>query len=1173
MYIKEVVIEGFKSYAHRTVIDGFDCNFNAITGLNGSGKSNILDAICFVLGLSTLSLVRVTNLQELIYKNGQAGVTKASVTILFDNTEKSRSPEAFRRFDNITIRREISLAGTSKYSINGSKSTAEKVKEFFMHVGLNVNNANFLIMQGRITQVINMKPREIQSLIEETAGTNVYESTKRKALATMAKKQRKLDEIDQILMNELEPKLAKLREDQQQYYEFKELEETLRIHEWRFHTLCYLRNEKEVAKKHDEKDRDRAKLIEWQGRASRKENKIAELEQELLEQNKSAYNEEDRRLEDELKALTSQCSLLKSNMKTFEVQLEEYKAEIALLARETNAGKTHISNAETELRQAEETSESLTSRLQEKNNELGALKAKLSALQQGLQVEADNSLQLSIEKTKQELAKCSQRILQIQQQIGMQEKELASSTNKLRFAERELQTGKDEEDSVLKDIEALQRRLQSLPESEINIRELKNSIAKLDAQRGGLAQELAKHDVRRYGLDYRDPEPNFDRSKVFGRVARLMKLKDLKYANAIEAMVGGNLFSVVVEDDNVGSKLLKGKVLGNVKLLPLNKLRPRGIDRRKVEDIQQRFHGQAHLAIDLIEYDSQLDTAMKFVFGFFFVCEDREIARRIAYDRQYGFQSVTVEGDVYDPQGCLSGGGQASTQSHFRAIATVESLELSIAEVKRNLTEATKQLAQIELAQQQRKSFEQELLQRTTKLAQIRSNYGDVSKEALEQQVEKVKGNIAALKENLSQQQENLQDLTRELQDQSSQENQASKRGVDVSKQLEVRYAKVQEEHSIVENKLKSAQVKASKISAKLASTVRDVETKTEAILKKEATLKLKHTDIDKLRLELEAKLELIERTKGELSIKQQRNAEASAALETLNRRLAKRKEQMKSSLREINEIGQKVKKLESEIKDIEHENVIMDSNYSWLAAQLQNRGARDYDPLIYNFEQGAERLQRLMDEVKSKQRRVNMKVSATLEQSIIRFEKLQENRGSIVEDKAKIDNVISELDEKKNEDITKTGMEISKNFAEIFNTLLPGANAKLEPVETGLEMNVGFNGIWKKNLSELSGGQRSLLALSFILASLKYKPAPLYILDEIDAALDLSHTQNIGSMLRMHFSQSQFIVVSLKEGMFTNANVLYRTQFIEGRSTIERRALRENSADQERQRKSRAYR
>jgi len=153
---------------------------------------------------------------------------------------------------------------------------------------------------------------------------------------------------------------------------------------------------------------------------------------------------------------------------------------------------------------------------------------------------------------------------------------------------------------------------------------------------------------------------------------------------------------------------------------------------------------------------------------------------------------------------------------------------------------------------------------------------------------------------------------------------------------------------------------------------------------------------------------------------------------------------------------------------------------------------------------------------------------------------------------------VIKELDEKKNEALKTTWEKVNRDFGSIFSTLLPGTDAKLDPPEgmtvlDGLEVKVAFGRVWKDSLSELSGGQRSLLALSLILSLLLYKPAPMYILDEIDAALDLSHTQNIGQMLRTHFAQSQFIIVSLKEGMYNNANVLFKTKFMDGVSTVSR--------------------
>ena len=173
-------------------------------------------------------------------------------------------------------------------------------------------------------------------------------------------------------------------------------------------------------------------------------------------------------------------------------------------------------------------------------------------------------------------------------------------------------------------------------------------------------------------------------------------------------------------------------------------------------------------------------------------------------------------------------------------------------------------------------------------------------------------------------------------------------------------------------------------------------------------------------------------------------------------------------------------------------------------------------------------------------------------------YTELIKKRDKMMSDKEKIHSQIEKLDALKNKTLLTTYEAVNESFSNIFSTLLPGASAHLqladpENIQEGLKIRVGFGDQWKESLSELSGGQRSLLALSFVLALLKYKPAPLYILDEIDAALDLQHTQNIGKMIKQHFPQSQFLIISLKEGMFRNANVLFKVEFHDGKSMITR--------------------
>ncbi|CAJ0904125.1 11006_t:CDS:10 [Entrophospora sp. SA101] len=191
--------------------------------LNGSGKSNILDAICFVLGITNLSKVRANSLQDLIYKRGQAGVTKASVTIVFNNEDRENSPIGFEQYSQISVTRQI-MNCQSKYIVNGHRAQQKQVANLFESVQLNINNPHFLIMQGKITKVLNMKPPEILSMIEEAAGTRMFEERKKRALSTIEKKEKKVQEITQILREVIEPKLEKLRAEKNSYLEFQKIE-------------------------------------------------------------------------------------------------------------------------------------------------------------------------------------------------------------------------------------------------------------------------------------------------------------------------------------------------------------------------------------------------------------------------------------------------------------------------------------------------------------------------------------------------------------------------------------------------------------------------------------------------------------------------------------------------------------------------------------------------------------------------------------------------------------------------------------------------------------------------------------------------------------------------------------------------------------------------------------
>jgi len=224
-----------------------------------------------------------------------------------------------------------------------------------------------------------------------------------------------------------------------------------------------------------------------------------------------------------------------------------------------------------------------------------------------------------------------------------------------------------------------------------------------------------------------------------------------------------------------------------------------------------------------------------------------------------------------------------------------------------------------------------------------------------------------------------------------------------------------------------------------------------------------------------------------------------------------------------------------------------------------------EYDFKKINIKELSDKSMKIQREIDRIKKMININIDEISDIIEKQYETLLKRKDIVIKDKQTLEGTINQLDKKKKEALMQVWKKVNSDFGDIFKTLLPHARARLQLINStditeGIEFKVSFNGIDKESLSELSGGQRTLIALSFIFALLKYKPAPLYILDEIDAALDISHTQNIGIMIKEKFPQSQFLVVSLKDGMFSNANVLFKVAFVDGSSTVTRVALNEST-------------
>ncbi|KAJ0173864.1 hypothetical protein K1T71_011013 [Dendrolimus kikuchii] len=1167
MFIKSIVLDGFKSYGNRVEITGFDPEFNAITGLNGTGKSNILDSICFVLGITNLANVRAGNLQELIYKHGQAGITKATVSITFDNRNKSQCPFGYENHDEITVTRQVVMGGKNKYLINGINVQNKRVSDLFCSVQLNVNNPHFLIMQGRITKVLNMKPPEILSMVEEAAGTRMYEAKKQASQKTIEKKDAKLRELNDIIKEDIAPKLQKLQDERSQFQEYqkvvRELENLNRLHvAWKYVTAEENAKEAEakVTQVQDEIKTKKEDIKNNEKESKGLDKQVAELNKKLDEESGNTLKE----LEAELQGVEKEEAVASAARKAARegVATQQKRArlleralredEAALLAK--SAALDQVSSTFASLREASEASEAALAEAQHK----------FLAVSSGLEG-ASESLQDQLIAAKQEASEASTRISQSMMEKKHAEGRLKALEKEFGASSAQFQRDQDGIGRQQAQLDQLKAELSRMSYSEDRSAELKARARALQTgvrQKRDAADALAAR-LQRCDFKYSAPQPNFDHSRVSGTICRLIDVCDPMYCTALETAAGGRLYNVVV-DTEVTSKLLlqRGELRTRTTIIPLNKISGHVIDDATVRLAQQVGGGanNVQLALNLISFESHLRPAMAWVFGSTLVCRDLDTAKKVTFHPQIRRRSVTLDGDVFDPAGTLAGGAKVKGGSVLLQIQDLKQLEQQLREAEVQLSQCTNELNSMQSAAEKYTSLQQRYEMTSHELEVVRARLATTAHAQLHAEIDALRAQVselsAAVERDKATQQETAaraRDLEAKVKDIKGHREREFKKAEEALKKAK----KAAEVHGSSwkqrEQELEALRMEVAELQQAAAAGAQQLREASEACDGLDEALKKAVAEHDKA-------TEAVKSVQSR--IKKQKDAIASKSSDIT--RLLQKKEKLAKSSSElelgIKELEYKIKELQGEASECQTRIRSLENENPWIPSEREYFGAAGgmFDFAGRQAGVAAQRLQQLRERKDRLARGLNARAHTLLTKEEEQYQDVLSKKRTVEADRAKLVQVMAELDEKKRRTLVQACHQVNRDFGSIFSTLLPGAQAQLKPpdgqtVLDGLEVRVGFNEAWKESLGELSGGQRSLVALSLVLAMLLFKPAPLYILDEVDAALDLSHTQNIGQMLRDHFKHSQFIIVSLKDGMFNNANVLFRTKFTDGMSSVQR--------------------
>jgi structural maintenance of chromosome 2 len=976
----------------------------------------------------------------------------------------------------------------------------------------------------------------------------MFEQKKQAAQRTILKKQAKVDEINRIMAEEIQPVLDQLRSEKANFYKFNananEIELLNRFATalaWYNRQSTLVEMEAAIEKLTSEQDQLGAEVEQAQMSVELKQRELVEIQSRR--DREFSQNEAYQALESKGSELSKKLVQATTQWQNAKESLVEEEKELAKLRKNFESGSKSVSSKQSQAKEAQAKSEAASKDLARLQQDV----ANIRSAQLGIVVGEGEGKEGGSGGFAGQLMAAQKELAQMEGQAKSDATKLKHVQSTLKEAEAAAKASEKDGAGAAKEIAsktasiaALQKQLSGSgvdaskkAQMESRLSTLRDELAQLSYESDALEARLGS----RLKFEY-NPRSVRDGS-VKGLVASLVRVPDAAHHTAVELTAGAKLYNVVVDTEETGKSLLeKGGLKKRVTLIPLNKINNKTVSSsivQKAEAIGAAAGGSAKLALSVVGYDAEVSAAMSYIFGQSFIVSDPALAAKICFHPEIRTKCLTMDGDVYDPSGTLEGGALPSGPSIMAQLAKVNDLHAEKQSKEGELAQLTRQLQDISQAESKSQAAQKQLDVLQIELKSLKAREASSEHFALAQsvasskaEVETLKGNLesnATKQRELKQRISELEGFIRDLEgSRASQGAMLEKKLASLAKESATA-AKMQQEQA---KKSSMLSIELSELEAEqkaLEASIAKMESESIAALT--ASISKAESDVTAKRAEFDAFTAILNKEKEKHSALDKSLTKLSKEISSLQKRATEAQlEQKKSSNALARMVGEKSDAAKSVARmEKEHDFITKEKHLFGLAGG-------EFDFASAQGQKAAEkqlaRLATLTAEQEVLSKRINKKVMGLFEKAESDAAELDKKRAIILDDKAQIETTIRELDIEKTRTLNATWQTVSESFGTIFSTLLPGVSAKLvladggKDVMDGLDIRVSFGGVEKESLSELSGGQRSLLALSLILALLKYKPAPMYILDEIDAALDLSHTQNIGHVLKTHFAESQ---------------------------------------------------
>ncbi|AMM54383.1 chromosome segregation protein SMC [Pyrococcus kukulkanii] len=1150
-YIEKLELKGFKSYGNKKVVIPFSKGFTAIVGANGSGKSNIGDAILFVLGGLSAKAMRATRISDLIFAGtkSEPPAKYAEVAIYFNNEDRGFPIDE----DEVVIKRRVYPDGRSTYWLNGKRATRSEILDLLSAAMISPEGYN-IVLQGDITKFIKMSPLERRLIIDDISGIAEYDAKKEKALQELKQAEENLARVD-LLIREVKKQLDKLekeRNDALRYLDLKErvkkakvallLGEIKRLEEELSSNEAKRSSIEEEIKSLERRIEEVARLI------VEKENELRKIEEELERES----SEEALKVTRKIGEINSKIELAKRNIEVGKKELDEAQVRLIRAKDELKKVLSEIEKTKGAINRWSKRKDSLIDEIKAKEEERNLLVVRLGEIDRTFAVarEEFDSVVGELENAKKELYEGEAEIRRLegekeklQSQILVLKARLPGIDEKI----RELNSLLEEKKAQLSELEGKlasisSRRRKVEDEIEKKGRELEEVKSKLDSLEKELIKAEAQSEIR--GNKAIDALKNSGIPGIYGTLAELIRVRDRQYSIAVEVALGNRADNVVVEDEIVAEKaikFLKENRLGRLTFLPLNKIKP-----RKPND------SVGIPVTDVIEYDPRIDNAVRFALGDTVIVSSMEEARtHIGKVRM-----VTLEGELYEKSGAITGGhykprGLAvdtrklkeeveSLKAKKEALeAELNSLKVELRALENQGFELRIKISDIEKEIEiTRKDLDRLLAEKKAIEGEIKDSEGKIKK--IEETIHAKRGELAKLRGRIERLEKKRDKLKKAL------ENPEARELSEKIRLIEGEIAKLREELSRVESKLEAFE---SRLNEELLPRKASLEEEIEGLVNKINALKANIKENEEALKELTKELESLREEEREVYSKIERAKESRKNLE----------EEISSLRKEKEELSKRIQELRIEANTLRVRDVQLKSMLEEKRSQLKHFD-KEVIKSIKEIPLDLEALKREIEEMEEEIRSlepVNMKAIEDFEVVERRYLELKSKREKLEAEKESIIEFINEIEKEKKNVFMKTFEAIAKNFSELFAKLSPGGSARLilenpeDPFSGGLEIEAKPAGKDVKRIEAMSGGEKALTALAFVFAIQKFKPAPFYLFDEIDAHLDDANVKRVADLIKESSKESQFIVITLRDVMMANADKIIGVSMRDGVSKV----------------------